>query len=325
MIALDKNAKISGTAIPKAWAARWSKSPQLTDGEKKDNTLSYRVGDYHVIYGLMPAPIPWSDLEHLCENAVFWPDAAEEMKKHKRHIIVTVMGDGNRIEQMNVLTQATIALTDSCEGAVGVYWCNSSHVLPPNKFSEIACQFIPNGLPLPIWVHFCVAQHPDGSSEGFTKGLAAFDLMEFETANSPEPAEELRNRLLGLAEYVIRDGVVIEDGDTIGEDANERIKITYAKSSFGAEGDVIRLDYNGNKSSGSKMTTYGYIHAAATLICTICFGYFLYTLFPFLRGSFLRHFVLIPMTLVLGFLLLLVSDKFLQKTFGFEAFDEANP
>jgi hypothetical protein len=33
------------------------------------------------------------------------------------------------------------------------------------------------------------------------------------------------------------------DGDTIGEDANERIRVVYAKSAFGHEGQVMRLQY----------------------------------------------------------------------------------
>ncbi len=322
MIALDKTAKIFGARIPKAWASRWPKSPQPTNAEKKDNTLSYRVGNFQVIFGLMPAPIPWSDLKDPCKHAIYWPDAAERMWAHKRHVIVTVMGDGTRIEQMNVLTQATIALTDACEGAIGVYWCNSSHVLPPKKFTEIACQFMPSDLPLPIWIAFRVARNPDGSSAGFTKGLAAFDQMEFEATNSPEAPEELRDRLLGLAEYVIRNGRVIKNGHTIGEDAKERIKVTYVKSSFGAEGDVMRLDYGGQKRSGSRMTTYGRIHALATLLCTIGFGYVLYTIVPILRGNLFRHILLIPIILVFGFILLVASDKILQQAFGLEAFGE---
>ena len=332
MVALEKSAKISGSGIRKAWAARWPKSPLPTEGQKKDNTLSYQVGESQVIYGVMPAPIPWSDFEGPCENAVFWPNATAEMRKHKRHVIVTVLGDADRIEQMTILTQATIALTDACDGSIGVYWCNSSHVLPPEKFSEIACKSIPNGLPLPIWVNFCITKNADGSTAGFTKGLAAFDLMEFETRKSPETPEELRDRLLGLAEYVLNSDNVIEDGDTIGDDADEKIKVTYAQSSFGGDGDVMRLKYRKRKSSGTKssrtkssgykLTTYGRIHAVATLLCTIGFGYLLYAFFPFLRGSLFRHFLLIPMILVFGFILLGVSDKFLNKTFGWEAFDD---
>jgi hypothetical protein len=36
---------------------------------------------------------------------------------------------------------------------------------------------------------------------------------------------------------------VIRDGDTIGEDADERIRVVYSKSKFGHNDRVMRLDY----------------------------------------------------------------------------------
>ena len=69
------------------------------------------------------------------------------------------------------------------------------------------------------------------------------------------------------------------------------------------------------------MTTYGIIHSIATLIATIGIGFTLYTTQPqFLQGSILRHVVLLSVTLIAGFVLLIVSDNFLQSTFGLHSF-----
>ena len=67
--------------------------------------------------------------------------------------------------------------------------------------------------------------------------------MEFETENSPEQPGDLRERLYGLCNYVLENGPVINDGDTIGQDANERIRVVYAESAFGRDGKVMRLEY----------------------------------------------------------------------------------
>lgn len=326
MVALDESSSVKASNIPTAWSQRWPKSDMPTGGSKEKNTLSFTVGDCQVIYGLMPAPIPWSDLEGLCEHAMFWPEATAEMKQHKRHVIVTVMGDVESIELMKVLTQATIALTDSCKGAIGVYWCNSGHVVASDTFAEIVCDFLPRELPLPLWLSIRVTANDDETSSGFTRGLTAFDTMELETRNASDPPDELRDRLMGLAEYVLTSGAVINDGDTIGETADEKIRIRYRESSFGCDGQVMRLIYgksaDAEEDGGTSLTTYGCLHLIGTVLCTLAFGYFAYTYNPILRDSFLRHFMIIPLTLIFGFLFLGYSDNLLSKMFGLQAFGE---
>jgi len=39
-------------------------------------------------------------------------------------------------------------------------------------------------------------------------------------------------------------GLVINDGDTVGEDENEIIKVIYDQSSFGQEGKILSLNYS---------------------------------------------------------------------------------
>mgnify|MGYP002628028042 FL=1 len=257
---------------------------------------------------------------------MFWPDATAAMKQHKRHVIVTVMGNVEPIELMKVLTQATIALTDSCKGAIGVYWCNSGHVVEPDTFAELACDFLPHELPLPLWINFRVTANDDATSSGSTKGLAALETMKPETKNASEPPNELRDRLIGLAEYVLTSGAVIRDGDTIGETADEKIKVRYRDSSFGSDGQVMRLIYGkgsaSQEGSTTSLTTYGCLHLIGTVLCAIAFGYFAYAYIPILRDSFLRHFLIIPMTLIFGFLFLGFSDKLLSKIFELQAFAE---
>lgn len=80
-------------------------------------------------------------------------------------------------------------------------------------------------------------------STGFTAGMKALGHMEFETQQCPEPPGELRERLLSLVNYVVENGPIIGDGNTIGEDEHEKIRIVYGPSSFGHEGQVMPLVY----------------------------------------------------------------------------------
>ncbi len=324
MVTLNAEPRVSIDEIAKSWQKRWSESVSFSESEDESHTLSLRVGACDVIYGMMPAPIPWGELESLCAASGIWPEASEVLKKHSDHVIVTVLGEGNHLDQMIVLTKATVAFADACSAVTGIYWGNSSQVFPPELFASIAGDSLPDDLPVPIWVNICVAENEDGTTAGFTKGLAAFELKEFEALKSPETLEELYKRLLGLCEYLIRNGAVIKDRDTIGESATERIRIVYSKSEFGSPAEVMRLEYGDDSSIGT-MTTYGCIHASMTLLCTIAFGYGLYAKTAILQGSFMRHFSFIPATLIFGFLLLMITDRFFEKTFGLQAFAKPEP
>jgi hypothetical protein len=191
----------------------------------------------------MPAPIPWSDLEGPCATSILWRNADTEVKKHKIHWIVTVNGELDPLSLSRLLTQATAASMAACEAAIGVYWGNATLVIPKNIFIDFAKDVLPHGPPLHIWVDFRVGKDSDTSSSGFTAGMKALGHMEFETKGSPEPPGELRERLLALAGYVLENGPVIRDGDTVGEDAEERIRVVYSNSSFGHESKVMRLVY----------------------------------------------------------------------------------
>jgi hypothetical protein len=99
-------------------------------------------------------------------------------------------------------------------------------------------------VPIPVWIDFRVGQGKDGKLIGFTHGMQALGHMELETLNSPESPGELRERLMDLCGYLLQNGPVIENGHTVGHDAAERTRVVYSPSSFGHEGQVMRLDYS---------------------------------------------------------------------------------
>ncbi len=244
MVMLSVDVPLSIDAFEKDFAQRWPDDPTPTESSAEENTMSFQVGDSIVTVGAMPAPIPWSDLEGPCATSLLWKNATEEVKAHKIHAIVTVMADLNSIEMSTLLTKVTTSLMESTSAAIGVYWGSATLVIPKEIFTEFATEVLPLGPPLHIWVDFRVGPDEDGeTSSGFTAGMKALGLMELEAEQSPEPPGELRERLYGLADYLVENGPVINDGDTIGEDANEKIRVVYSKSAFGHEGKVMRLVY----------------------------------------------------------------------------------
>jgi hypothetical protein len=244
MIALGPNACVSAAAIQAELGRQWPTLPKAEPAEEKEGTFAFRVGVQDVVAGLMPAPIPWSDLEGPCATSWLWKDAADVLRSHTTHLILTVSSQAAVLDRMRLLTQVTASILATSPQAVGVFWTHAALVVQPALFREFATEMLPDALPLYIWVDFRVGKAPSGKSVGFTTGMEALGHMELETQGSPEPPGELRERLFGLASYVLINGPVIRDGDTIGEDANERIRVVYADSAFGHKGKVMRLEYS---------------------------------------------------------------------------------
>ena len=65
-------------------------------------------------------------------------------------------------------------------------------------------------------------------------------------ATDLETGDATLSMRLGADEIILGQmpGPVIKDGDTVGEDANERIRVVYSKSAFGHDRQVMRLQYD---------------------------------------------------------------------------------
>ena len=237
-----------------------SQFPDVTVGniQSEENTISFNVDpDVAVVLGHMPGPVPWDSLAGPASVSLLWPESEQPLNAHKSHMIVTIAGEMEPVPQAILLTQATTAVLSATESALGVLWCNAQMLVRKDLFCEFAEKIMPQGPPLHIWLNMRAGDAPDGSglTAGFTEGMTALGHMEFETLNSTDDVGELRDRLYSLAEYVLENGPVIRDGDTIGESANERIRVIYADSAFEQEGQVMRLDYSslgGSRTGGGK-------------------------------------------------------------------------
>jgi hypothetical protein len=234
---------LSASAIQAALAEHWPDLPAPTETKEGDGTISFGLGDVDVVLGVMPAPVPWSDLEGPCATSVLWPEAAAEVQAHQVHVIVTVSGELDPIELSTALTQATAAVMASSELAIGVFWTNAALLAPKALFNDFASEVLPLGPPIHIWVDFRVGRIDESHSAGFTTGMAALGLMELEARHAPEKPSELHERFTSIAEYLLTQGPVIGDGDTIGTSEDEKIQVVYSRSEFGIEGEVMRFVY----------------------------------------------------------------------------------
>jgi uncharacterized protein DUF4261 len=243
MVPLSPNGSLNSTAMTADLALKWPALPKIEAGETTEEMFAFRVGNQEVIIATMPAPIPWADLEGPCATSWLWPDAAKILEQHQQHLVVTALSDQGPIERATLLTQVLASVLATCPEAVGLYWGAATLVVPSALFQEFTTKVLPIGLPVHLWVDVRVGQSPGGPSTGFTVGLSALGHMEFETLDSPVSPGELRERLFHLADYVLTNGPVIRDGNTVGKDAHQRIRVVYSASAFGHPGQVMRLEH----------------------------------------------------------------------------------
>jgi Domain of unknown function (DUF4261) len=251
-VLLSEQAEPRDTDIRDFLATSWPDLSPAINFSTGNGTLAFDIGLTQVVLGMMPAPIPWSDLEGPCATSILWPDAAASVKAHTAHIIVTVSGELAPIKLSNILTQVTASVLHATQTALGVYWGNATLLVPKEIFIDFAVDILPKGPPIHIWVDFRIGRDEAGNTSGFTTGMASLGHMEFETQSSPESPSELRERFLTLCGYVLENGPVIRDGNTVGANADEKICVVFADPSFGCKNKVMRLEYKMPESKKSK-------------------------------------------------------------------------
>jgi hypothetical protein len=192
--------------------------------------------------GLMPAPIPWSQLAGPCATAWWWPDAASVCKPSPAHFIVSTQASDGDVFDANLRLTAIIAALVRAAHAPAVYWGAGTLVRSADDFCGQADRASRELLPLRLWLDFRV--EPAGKGELFfaTTGMKAFGLMEIETASPYTRADYALDRVFNAAHYLCDHGPVLKDGHTFGLSAGEKIRISHRPSRWQRPGNVMFLE-----------------------------------------------------------------------------------
>ncbi len=59
----------------------------------RQDSLTFPLGGNTAAVAIMPAPIPWSNLEGPCATAWWWPEAGARMQGHTSHLLVVLAGE----------------------------------------------------------------------------------------------------------------------------------------------------------------------------------------------------------------------------------------
>lgn len=232
-------------AVAERYAALFPDAPRLALSAFTENLLAVTIGDDTAAVTLVPRPIPWSQLEGPANMAWYWPEAADELRGHAAHLLVTVIDEGGKpLEKALSLTRLAAAAVAAAEG-VGVFWGPGRLVHPPDAFVDQAGTMSEQNLPLFLWVDFRIELADDAALRLYTTGLEALGGSELEATQFHGEAQRLMEYAYNIAHYQLDRKKIIKDGDTIGVAEGVQVTARRGRSMLGGELEVIQLDFEG--------------------------------------------------------------------------------
>jgi Domain of unknown function (DUF4261) len=247
MVALSASVPITEGLVRKGLDELGSPT-SLGDCSGREGTLSCTILDSTegpgqqigtTALSLMPAPIPWTELESACARSWHWPEAAAVLQPHTRHWVIYVHAKSDPAYASAIAVRITCALLDQ-PGVLGIY-VGSAGLVHSAEFWRANLDSEENACAADLWVHFAMEAYPDGTTSLRTQGLDNFGVMEIEMIRSSKPYEEMYERARELAGYLIYEGPVLADGHTVGRTADEKIIVRHEPSAYAPNEMVHRI------------------------------------------------------------------------------------
>ena len=210
-----------------------------SENNEKDMLVG-NIGDIMVAVALMPAPIPNNEAVEKAKINYKWKDAVKVAEEHKAHILVSLLGEPDLVEGAKLYTKIISALTKQ-ENCTGLYVTKT--VLNPDMYRDFTEYYVENDMfPVENTIFIGVYKTDNGEINAYTYGMETFGKKEMEVINSLEQPKDIYNLLQAIADYVITSDVILQDGETIGFTAEQKISISQSKG-VAVNGTTLKLGY----------------------------------------------------------------------------------
>jgi len=184
------------------------------------------------------------DWAHMCrKNRLSFPAAAAAVERHRTYVQVMVHSVDTSLEaRFDAARRATCiaAAFARLPVATAVYFPNGDTLVAPDKWIEAAKTSLKGEVPFFQWINFGVQQVPDGTEPvpvtAQTVGVAAFTGHEMLLPLARIPPAEAAELVFGAAVLHLQYGNAFNDGDTLGPEGNETLKLRIRHAPEGALG-----------------------------------------------------------------------------------------
>ncbi|MXN65821.1 DUF4261 domain-containing protein [Stappia sp. GBMRC 2046] len=209
-------------------------------GEDDGDPFIVEAGPIKLSVLFVDKPLPAGTLDNAIAGNRTWPDAATALAKSRAHAIVACMdeaGDHNMaLNYAAVLTLAAGALAEELP-AIGVYWSTGQTVTEASRFISAADGILQKNLPLTVWAQALFLDGPPADDGGrttacVTTGLVPFVGREIEFMPVSLDPSTIAQRVFGTMQYLLAQGPVLKDGETLGVSEAERIRIRHSDQGY---------------------------------------------------------------------------------------------
>ncbi len=181
-------------------------------------------------------PLPKDAFARALELNRVWPEAAAAMGRQRAHLIVAALASpqshGDAMEMASAIS-ATVAALTTLTDAIAVVWSTGDVITEASSFHKSALGIAQHQLPIDTWIGFTWLDGPptpqgQRTLAALTTGLVPFVGRELEWLPAPLSPVTIAQRLIGTCQYLIANGPVIGDNETLGISAEERIRVRHA-------------------------------------------------------------------------------------------------
>ncbi|WP_029758434.1 DUF4261 domain-containing protein [Fusobacterium nucleatum] len=210
------------------------------DKNKEKDMLVGEIDGIMIAVALMPAPIPNNEAVESAKINYRWKDALKVAEEHKAHILVSLLGEPNLVDGAKLYTKIISTLTKQ-ENCTGINVLGT--VLNPDMYRDFTKYYEENDMfPVENMIFIGLYGSEDGKMNAYTYGMEGFGKKEMEIIASSESPEDIYYFLQGVADYVITSDVILQDGETIGFSAEQKISISQSKG-IAIDGITLKLGY----------------------------------------------------------------------------------
>ncbi len=202
--------------------------------------LVFDVDGMTVAASLMECPVPDGEAEDFANSNFFAREqAVAAAKAHTAQIMLAVVDKEHPPVDRGKLYVKVAAACLKAPNALGIY--ANGTVLLPDYFLQVAEDLRLDEIPLLDLVFVGLTRSEKGIC-GYTNGLRSFGKEEMEIVDSQRPPKDVHMLLLNIVSYVVQGDVTLNDGETLGYTAEQKLPITRSEG-LNVDGSSLKIAF----------------------------------------------------------------------------------